>query len=69
MINTKTGKRLQAKADYIKDKALIDAIMNRKIKGLTKFEAKVNLQDAANLVIENQQFGQDKNHNNDKHNS
>jgi hypothetical protein len=51
MKNTKIGENLQAKADEIKDKALIDAIMSRKIKGLTKAEAKYNLQDAVNLII------------------
>jgi hypothetical protein len=56
MKKTKTGEKLQAKADEAKDKALIDAIMSRKIKGLTKFEAKANLQDAANLIIEDQQL-------------
>jgi len=56
MKNTKIGERLQAKADDAKDKALIGAIMNRKVKGLTKCEVKANLQDSANLVLEDQQL-------------
>jgi hypothetical protein len=56
MKNTKTGEKLQSKSDEAKDKALIEAIMNRKINGLNKAEAKANLQDAANLVIEDQQI-------------
>lgn len=56
MKNTKIAKKLQTKADEVKDKALIDAIMNRKIKGLTKLDVKANLQDAANLVLEDQQI-------------
>jgi hypothetical protein len=56
MKNTKIGEKLQSKADEAKDKALIEAILSRKVKGLNKAEAKANLQDAANLVIEDQQI-------------
>ena len=55
MKNTKIGEKLQTKAENAKDKALVDAIMSRKINGLTKCEIKANLHDAANLVLEDKQ--------------
>ena len=49
---TKTAKRLQKKADNLKDERLVTALIKAKTKGLSKDEAKAKLKNIVDEILE-----------------